>query len=212
MTKNKKSLINVLSFNLQCFFKRGFQNASRGRALTWSDDWTVLNNMEGCVIKYQTNPLNQTGTGADVQILVEFEIFRSFCWHANHREDPGGMSVHANDEQISDNLHLSYPLQGRREAANSTKGNVSVEKHLSWTQCLSYQNTLMLSATVRYCWWFFWVASCSFHAADSCGFTCLASSLCVSSNSTVTPRCVTRCRARLGWPELRQTTREPTVF
>lgn len=23
--KNKKSLINVLSFNLQCFFKRGFQ-------------------------------------------------------------------------------------------------------------------------------------------------------------------------------------------
>lgn len=38
----------------------------------------------------------------------------------------------------------------------------------------------------------------------------LASSLCVSWNSTVTPRCVTLCRERLGWSELRQTTRHPT--
>lgn len=38
----------------------------------------------------------------------------------------------------------------------------------------------------------------------------LASSLCVSWNSAVTPRCVTLCREQLGWSELRQTTRHPT--
>lgn len=148
--------------------------------------------------------------------MCRFQWSLRFLGHSVDTQTTGRILVECRSMQMTSRLvtiytcHIHCRAGGRRQTA--PKGNVSVGKtsELNPMSFVPKHTDVIRNGSgllVVYS-----VASCSFHAADSCGFTCLASSLRVSSNSTVTPRCVARCRARLGWPELRQTTREPTVF